>query len=201
MNINFNNAIKADIKKSSEAVIDDAVSRLRNVIDFGMSEVDAEKLREEFEPKITAKLESGRRLSQKELNYLRKYNPVMYAHAMRIEAKRKGVEERLKHASSKQEVQEIQDEAIASVGEKDPVRKYIIAAIEETMKAFKETDAYKKLPDTDEERKQKIKNNKLRNGEEEEDDTKGLRISYEIKAGTYQIAYQTNVSEVYENQA
>ena len=48
---------------------------------------DVEKMSEEdrsrMDAQITAKLQSGKKLSQKEMDYLRKTNPIMYAHALR----------------------------------------------------------------------------------------------------------------------
>lgn len=170
----------------SKDIIADTVNKLRNMIDFEINEADEQKLKEKLEAKIQAKLEAGKRLSQKELNYLKRYNPMLYAHAIRVEIKRRTVEERLKHADSKQEVQEIYDEAIASIGKDDPAKKYMIAAVQETIKEFKKTEDYKKLPEYDDKRNNN-KTNKLRNDDKSDDDNE---IIYEFSVGSYQIAYQ-----------
>ena len=65
-------------------ILREVAARFKQIIDFGCNEADEQKMREKLDAKIQAKLESGKRLSEKELNYLRKYNPQMYAHALRI---------------------------------------------------------------------------------------------------------------------
>lgn len=169
-------------------VIGEAIEQLRNMVDFGVNEADEQKIREKYDAKIQAKLESGKRLSAKEMQYLKKYNPVLYAHAKRIEAKRRSVEEQLRHAKSKQEVCEIQDLAIGTINKNDPVRKYMIAAVQETIKAFKETQDYKKLPAVEEEGK-KSGTNKIRNDSDDEEDEGKFSITYEVSEGTYQVAF------------
>ncbi len=68
---------------------------------------DAEKMREEdraeTDARIIAKLQAGKKLSQRELDHLRKNNPIMYAHAMRVQRMAEAVEEQLKHEKSKEE--------------------------------------------------------------------------------------------------
>ena len=60
---------------------------------------DVEKMSEEdrstMDAQITAKLQSGKKLSQKEMDYLRKTNPIMYAHALRVQRMAEAVEEQL----------------------------------------------------------------------------------------------------------
>lgn len=72
---------------------------------------DVEKMSEEdrsrMDAQITAKLQSGKKLSQKEMDYLRKTNPIMYAHALRVQRMAEAVEEQLKHAKSKEEADRI----------------------------------------------------------------------------------------------
>ena len=127
-----------------KTTLKNALEQFRNQIEFGVAGDDTEELKKKTEAKIQAKLEAGKRLSNKEMQYLRRNNPVMYAMAMRIEMKRKSLETRLEHASSKQEVEEIRTETLAGISKKDPAKKYVIAAVEQTVKEFKETDTYKK---------------------------------------------------------
>lgn len=148
---------------------------LENVVIFGDSEADEQALREKYEGRIRMKLEAGKRLTPKEMQYLRKYNPVLYAYAVRVEAKRRMVEEKLKHAKSKREVQDIKDEAIYSIGKNDPAREYMIAAVRDAVKEFKETDEYKRLPEKEEEGKR---------GKRQE-----ASIIYEFADGAYQMAF------------
>ena len=59
--------------------------------------------RAKMDAQILAKLKSGKKLSQKEMDYLRKTNPIMYSHAMRVQRIAETIEEQLKHAKSKEE--------------------------------------------------------------------------------------------------
>ena len=80
---------------------------------------DVEKMSEEdrsrMDARITAKLQSGKKLSQKEMDYLRKTNPIMYAHALRVQRMAEAVEEQLKHAKSKEEADQIISSALSQV--------------------------------------------------------------------------------------
>ncbi len=123
------------------------------------------------EAKIRAKLEAGKRLTAEEMNYLKRYNPVLYAIAFRVEMKRKNVENRLKNATSKEEVEQIQAEALSTIKKDDVAKQYLVAAVQDAVKEFKESKEYKKLPETEEE-------------------TRETDISYEIADGKYQVAFK-----------
>ncbi len=168
---------------NSGVAVSEAVKQLKEMIDSQLTGVDDEKSKQEMEARIQSKLEAGEPLTNKELNYLKKYNPILYMHAMRIELKRKSVEERLKHARSKQEVQQICDEAIVSIGKNDPVKTYMIAAVYNTVKEFKETEDYKRLPEYDDERVKTRTNRIERDGDNEKS------ITYEMAEGSYQLAF------------
>ena len=103
--------------------------------------------------KITAKMKSGKRLSQKEEQYLAQANPLLYQQYLRIRKMAEVVESRLKHAKSKEEVNSIICSAVSGISDKDPYKEYIVAAINETAKEFKSSEDYSRLPDTDEEAK------------------------------------------------
>ena len=158
--------------------LDEAVTYLQNMIELGTGEIDEEELRKKFDATIQAKLQSGKRLTAEELRYLKKYNPIMYAHAMRIETKRRAVEQSLKNANSKQEVEEIQFRAMSTISKNDPVKEYMVAAVQDAVKEFKKTTAYKSLPEVEE------KDKKNKNA-----------ITYEFGTDSYQIAFEDNDSE------
>jgi len=86
---------------------------------------DVEKMSEEdrsrMDAQITAKLQSGKKLSQKEMDYLRKTNPILYAHAL------------------------------SGISKNDPDREYIFAAVNRISTEFHKSGAYEKLPNTAEE--------------------------------------------------
>ena len=109
---------------------------------------DVEKMSEEdrakMDARIMAKLKSGNKLSQKELDYLRKTNPIMYAHAMRVQRMAEAIEEQLKHAKSK-------SASLSGISKNDPDREYIYAAVNRISTEFHKSGAYEKLPNTVEE--------------------------------------------------
>ena len=116
---------------------------------------DVEKMSEEdrakMDSRIMAKLESGKKLSQKELDYLRKTNPIMYAHAMRVQRMAEAIEEQLKHAKSKAEADSIISASLSGISKNDPDREYIYAAVNRISTEFHKSGAYEKLPNTVEE--------------------------------------------------
>lgn len=119
---------------------------------------DVEKMSEEdrsrMDAQITAKLQSGKKLSQKEMDYLRKTNPIMYAHALRVQRMAEAVEEQLKHAKSKEEADRIISSALSGISKNDPDREYIFAAVNRISTEFHKSGAYEKLPNTVEEGKE-----------------------------------------------
>lgn len=111
---------------------------------------------------IQQKLRSGRKLSQKEEQFLRETNPELYMHYMRIRARAEIMAEQLKHAKTKQEANDIITASIASVSDKDPAKEYTLAAMNKVGEDFKATRAYQKLPNTPADlKKKKTKDNNV----------------------------------------
>ncbi len=137
---------------------------------------DVEKMSEEdrsrTDAQIAAKLQSGKKLSQKEMDYLRKTNPIMYAHALRVQRVAEAVEEQLKHAKSKEEADQIISFAMSGISKNDPDREYIFAAVNRISTEFHKSGAYDKLPNTIEEgdKKNKESGDVFSDSEDEEDD-------------------------------
>ena len=132
----------------------------------------SEEKRKDMDAKIQAKLESGNKLTPEKLRYLQKYNPMLYAHALRVQVLAKAVEEQLKHARSKEEANRIITGAIAGISKDDPDRKYIFAAINRISTEMHKSPAYNRLPETDAD-VQKARNKrseiKFKDAEDEED--------------------------------
>lgn len=131
---------------------------------------DEDKAR--MDAQIMAKLKSGKKLSQKEMDYLRRTNPVMYAHAMRVQRMAEAVEEQLKHARSKEEADRIISSSLSCISKNDPDREYIYAAVNRISTEFHQSGAYEKLPNTMEEAKKKNSKESgdvFSNAEDEED--------------------------------
>ena len=137
---------------------------------------DVEKMSEEdrakMDARIMAKLKSGNKLSQKELDYLRKTNPIMYAHAMRVQRMAEAVEEQLKHAKSKEEADCIISASLSGISKNDPDREYIYAAVNRISTEFHKSGAYEKLPNTAEEgdKKNKESGDVFSDAEDEDDE-------------------------------
>lgn len=132
---------------------------------------DEEK--EKMDARIMAKLKAGKKLSQKEMEYLRRTNPMMYAQAMRIQKMAEAVEEQLKHARSKEEANRIVSSAISGISKNDPYKEYIVAAINRVSTEFHKSGAYNKLPNTIEDVKKKgahTNNVEFSDGEENDED-------------------------------
>lgn len=131
------------------------------------SQNDIKKRSEEdharMDTRITSKLQSGKKLSMEELDYLRRTNPVMFAHALRIQRMAETVEEQLKHAKSKEEADRIISSTLCGISKNDPDREFIFAAVNRISDEFHRSGAYEKLPNTTEE--EKVKKNDQKNGD------------------------------------
>ena len=141
-----------NLKKEDPKKITSTKELAQYIIESGN---DVEKMSEEdrakMDSRIMAKLESGKKLSQKELDYLRKTNPIMYAHAMRVQRMAEAIEEQLKHAKSKEEADSIISASLSGISKNDPDREYIYAAVNRISTEFHKSGAYEKLPNTVEE--------------------------------------------------
>ena len=125
----------------------------------GSNDVDemSEENRREMDTRIMAKLKSGKKLSQKELDYLRRTNPILYSEAMRVQRMAEALEEQLKHAKSKEEVNQIFTAALSGISKNDPDREYLIASFNRISEEFRKSKAYNELPTTIEEAQKRKK--------------------------------------------
>ena len=105
--------------------------------------------RERFIRELYAKIQSGRKLTPDEMQYLRRYDPVTYLKVARIQAQREALENRLKNCKSKEEAQEVYTDTVARIPEDDPAGKELRAAYDRVYEEFKESGEYGKLPDED----------------------------------------------------
>lgn len=104
--------------------------------------------------RILQKLENGDKLTPQELSLIQRYCPEMYAKAMRIQAQRQQLENRLKQAKSKEEATNIYHDALNSISKEDPDKKALMAAYDKVYAEFKKTAKYQNLPKKEEERKE-----------------------------------------------
>lgn len=159
-------SIGLQLKEAVDAIFDPTT---------GMSEEEKKK----FVQKLYRKLESGKKLSADEMQYLRKNDPVTYAKAAKVQVLRESLKKQLKSATSKEKAADIYTQAMSRISEDDPARKEIMAAYDDVYKEFRKSDEYKALPNTEKEAKEKAANNKNKNAqgwEEKEDDDTEMSI-------------------------
>lgn len=111
--------------------------------------------KEEYAARVYAKVQAGKELTIEELRFLERTNPVLYLKAVRMQNMRKMLENKLKNCKSKQEAQEVFSNAVSGISDKDPDKGMLVAALRDVYKEFTKSDAYKKLPETEEEGKRK----------------------------------------------
>lgn len=141
---------------SSSATTCDSFSISENISELlspacGMTEEE----KQSYLSKIQAKLKSGKKLTGEEMRFLQAENPALYQQAARVQSMRESLEVRLKHSTSKQNATTIYSDALSMIPEGDPMKEYIVAAYDDTMKEFKKTDEYQSLPETDKDAEKK----------------------------------------------
>ncbi len=115
--------------------------------------------KERFVKKLYAKIQSGKKLTPDEMQYLRQYDPVTYMKVARVQAQREAFETQLKNCKSKEEAQDIYLDKVSRISEDDPARQELRAAYDDAFDEYKKSGDYKSLPNTEEERKRKRENN------------------------------------------
>ena len=128
-----------------------------------------EEKKQEMLSRIMGKLKSGKKLSAKELDFLRRTDPILYAHALRVQRMAEALKQQLSHAKSKQEANDMITSAIAGVSDKDPDKEYLLAAYNEVSKNFHKSPAYQRLPNTPEDAKKRKTNNPNAHFSDDED--------------------------------
>lgn len=160
---------------------------------------ESEEERVKFQAKIENKIKSGAKLSAKEMNYLRKYNPYLYQQMLRVQHKRESLKEQLKHCRTKQEAQQTISFAFSSISEKDPAREAMVAAVQNVSIQFCSSSTYERLPNTEEELK---KNKKMEKSaynpfrEDEEDESEHETILFSFNSIGYQ---EANIGSIEKN--
>lgn len=134
--------------------------------------------------------------TKKQNKSLRKYNPYMYHQMLRVQQKRETLKERLKHCRTKLEAQQAIGIAFSTIGEKNPMREAMVAAVQNVSKQFCSSEKYKKLPDTEEEQKRRkeIEISVSNPFKEEEDCDEYETIQYSFGSYGYQEA-NTGIAE------
>ena len=115
--------------------------------------------KERFIKKLYAKIQSGKKLTPDEMQYLRQNDPVTYMKVARVQAQREALETQLKSCKSKEEAQNIYLDKAARISEDDPARQELRAAYDDAFDEYRKSGDYKSLPDTEKEIRRNRENN------------------------------------------
>ncbi len=196
--INGNPEKKTSEYKSQAQVRAEFVNRIMDKING--DDFDSEEGRATFESKIQQKIKSGAKLSQKEMNYLRKYNPYMYQQMVRVQQRREALKEQLRHCRTKEEAQRVMSSAMTSISDKDPAREAMIAAVQNVNQQFRSSEAYRKLPNTEVDLKKARKADNTSEdpfkAEDSDDEGESSAITYSFNPGGYQEAVADRTSNI-----
>ena len=163
--------IALEIKQEEKKTITNTKALAEYLLDKSADIEDlSDEKREKMDAQIAAKLKAGKKLSPKELAYLRRTNPSMYAHAMRVQKMAEAIEERIKHAKSKQEADDVIISSLNGISKNDPDREYIVAAVNRISSEMHKSSVYNRLPNTDIEAQKSRKSKKEISFESAEDD-------------------------------
>lgn len=192
--INANTEAKPSEKKSSAQIKAEFVKGIMDRING--DDFESEEERQEFENKIQQKIKNGAKLSAKEMAYIRRTNPYIYQQVVRVQQRREALKEQLRHCRTKEEAQQVMSNAMTSISDKDPARDAMIAAVQNVSQQFRDSEAYQKLPDTEEDLKKAKKSDSTMEDpfkeDAEEDD--GSTVSYSFGSGGYQEAVSGEVA-------
>ena len=129
--------------------------------------------KEEYEARIYAKVQAGKELTVEELRFLARTNPVLYQKAVRMMNTRKRLENQLKTCKSKEEAQEVFARAVSGISDKDPDKDMLVAALRDVYDGFMKSDAYRKLPEKEEDGRESVYRN----------------VDFEVDENGYQVVF------------
>ena len=159
--------------------------------------------------KIRAKLEGGKKLSSKEMSFLKRNDPALYQQALRVQNMREQLKNRLRQCKSKEEAHNAISMAFEGIADNDPAKEMMQAAVADVAKQYTSSRAYQKLPDTREELNKSEGKRELKRSKAEEDPftedklaEQEERILFQF-SGSYQEAVieDSSMTEVFEGLA
>lgn len=154
MNINFGSPGMSPGKGNTKADTDLKTTLDRYKESLQASQFGDEEEKQKYDAKICQKVSAGKKLTAKEMNYLRANNPTMYIKALRVQMKRETLENKLDNCKSKEDVEDVIGFELGMINEKDPDRDALINAVKDVEAEYKKTDKYKGLPEKSEEEKE-----------------------------------------------
>lgn len=163
------NASTSDSEMNSKSISQSVKSAIDSVTKNEgkhMSEEDKKKML----ARIMAKMKRGKKLTTEELQFLKDADPNLYLQYKRIRAMADSLEAQLKGASSKEQANSIIALAFNGVSDQDPYKEFVMAALSETAKDFRDSPQYARLPDSAEDVKENKKKHKMPGMSDDEDD-------------------------------
>ena len=120
---------------------------IKKHIDEYVTETSAmsDEEKNDYFKEICRRYYSGKKLTAKEMNYLRVYYPEMYLHAERTEMKRRILQEKLKHCRTKEQANQIVEEAHCMVSIDDPDKIVLHNVYNDVWKNFRKSNEYSGL--------------------------------------------------------
>lgn len=112
------------------------------------NECGTEEERQREISRIRAKLKGGKKLSGKEMSFLKQDDPALYQQALRVQNMREQLKNRLRQCRSKEEAHNAIGLAFEGIADNDPAKEMMQAAVADVAKQFTSSRAYQKLPDT-----------------------------------------------------
>lgn len=172
--------------------------QLKAVTGFQAGEGNEEQ-RARTEGRIAAKLRNGKKLTAKEMAFLRQYNPALYRKALMIQKQREALENRLRSCRSKEEAEQMISSEMSHLSKSDPEYEMKANMIMDVAKEFRKTAQYKQLPQTEEEAMEKGRKGGVRGKKAEGGDAEGI-VSHVVRLGEYQESYceMPSVAEIFE---
>lgn len=131
-------------EQSKREVMKTAVEHMKEMIDKSGFETEEDK--QKYEKGLNEKIKLGKELSQSEMNYLQRSNPILYSRIKRVQLQREMLKTKLNQCKSKKEVEETYSQATATIDKKDPDKQMVMSAYNNVTKEFKNTSQYKFLP-------------------------------------------------------
>ncbi len=142
---------KLSYEENKKNVLKTNVERIKEALEKSPFKTEEEK--ESYERKLNEKIKLGEKLTQREMDYLQRTNPMLYMRVKRVQMQREMLESRLKQCRSKKEVEEVYSQAMSMVHKKDPDKQLVMSAYNNVTKEFKKTKDYKELPEDIEDKK------------------------------------------------
>lgn len=105
--------------------------------------------------RITGKLKAGKKLTSKELQYLKRFCQELYVEAIKIQRKRNAFEQKIENCQTKEEVMAAMAFEMAHVIEEGENVETLMNAYEDILKEYKKTNKFNALPDREEDEEKK----------------------------------------------